>query len=400
MNTNRFDILNSADEQTIEALAQKTNLSKAQKDRIFSASMEKFKKAEASGEESFDKAYEPSQTADKKIKVRRYAPIISAAACLAVVIGATGIMLALRNKGTDTFDSSSVKTSSSLISADAADTVSSQAGRIIVNPAESSEEVSETESKPTESSEAEKKETQSMPEKPNEQVTVTDNTQTQDNTEQSSEEQHTEEQPSQEKQPDNTKPDNDHPTGVIEDDWLTNDYIASIIELKYALEEIQRITNQGISVDYSVYYDSNFEPIPDEEYPESGYVLVNDAQFNSISAIEEYRSYISSKMTGDTAKKYLSMLDDFTEHNGKLYYYSRGETGNYWQYDWSDRDNGDWEHKKDMKSVNFVKADKTSCTFEEPYTVLNGKTKCTATVSCVLENGIWKISTVKDEYVS
>ena len=47
MNTNRFDILNSADEQTIEALAQKTNLSKAQKDRIFSASMEKFKKAEA-----------------------------------------------------------------------------------------------------------------------------------------------------------------------------------------------------------------------------------------------------------------------------------------------------------------------------------------------------------------
>ena len=66
MNTNRFDILNSADEQTIEALAQKTNLSKAQKDRIFSAGMEKFKKAEASGEESFDKAYEPSQTADKK----------------------------------------------------------------------------------------------------------------------------------------------------------------------------------------------------------------------------------------------------------------------------------------------------------------------------------------------
>lgn len=100
MKTSQFDIFDSADDNALEAIEKRTKLSAGEKDRLFEASMEKLEKMKAAQSCDIETTPEKENLSQsgEKIRLRRYIPVISAAACLIAVIGISGMLISLNNR--------------------------------------------------------------------------------------------------------------------------------------------------------------------------------------------------------------------------------------------------------------------------------------------------------------
>lgn len=103
-----FKILENADRRTTEKLSNIPVLSKEEKERIFMNSQKKLKSmtSENQRENNVDKEVSDNFNTDsksyaKEIKLNRYKPVISAAACIIAVVGISGTLLFMHNKNTD-----------------------------------------------------------------------------------------------------------------------------------------------------------------------------------------------------------------------------------------------------------------------------------------------------------
>ena len=110
-----FKILENADRRTTEKLSNVPVLSKEEKERIYMKSLKKLNSMTAEKNDEYtenqrknnvDKEFSDNFNTDtkssaKEIKLNRYKPIISAAACIIAVVGISGTLLFMHNKNID-----------------------------------------------------------------------------------------------------------------------------------------------------------------------------------------------------------------------------------------------------------------------------------------------------------
>ena len=390
-----FDIFDNADEKTMEQLTKKTHIPKEKKEDMFAASMEKLRQMERAGTVDIAPQEPPVNAQYAGIKVRRFMPVVSAAACLIVVLGVSGVMLALKdNKTGERINSSDLVTSSfataeKITSEDDTSSETDQSpeaessrpdDKNKQSSADSEEKSPKTESK----AESSKPETEPQPEIITiyEDTTDNDTDDTQDNNEQQTEpENQTDENDNNNNETDDKKDTGEHRTGDLPDESVDK-IEAAAKSLREDLKYTEFISNGLLDTDYSVVYDENFEPVSAAS-ENARYIAVTDSRFSSTA---EIKAYLSSKLTGSALSSYSKLVDEFyRDHNGKLYTLFDHTTEAFYD-EWVD------------DGLSIYNMTETSFDFDAPFKARGGTLLGKAVVSATLEGGSWKISKVQDSF--
>ena len=390
-----FDIFDNADEKTMEQLAKKTHIPKEKKEDMFAASMEKLRQMERAGTVDIAPQAPPVNTHYAGIKVRRFMPVVSAAACLIVVLGVSGVMLALKdNKTSERINSSDLVTSSfataeKITSEDDTSSETDQSpeaessrpdDKNKQSSADSEEKSPKTESK----AESSKPDTEPQPEIITiyEDTTDNDTDDTQDNNEQQTEpENQTDKNDNNNNETDDKKDTGEHRTGDLPDEFVDK-IEAAAKSLREDLKYTEFISNGLLDTDYSVVYDENFEPVSAAS-ENARYIAVTDSRFSSTA---EIKAYLSSKLTGSALSSYSKLVDEFyRDHNGKLYTLFDHTTEAFYD-EWVD------------DGLSIYNMTETSFDFDAPFKARGGALLGKAVVSATLEGGSWKISKVQDSF--
>jgi hypothetical protein len=327
-----------------------------------------------------------SSSSGSNIRVRRYAPIISAAACFVAVIGISGAIIALRGpkkSNPDSHTSSAVSSSSAAPMAEESSN-SELIGEDSSDPesiAESREETQSTsDSKPSESESKKEADTSADDTQIITEITTDEEVDDEgENDDKKTEDSKTDDNKESDKKLDDNKQSDEHRTGDLPDEHIDEIEAASKVLLEN-LKSIDLITVSVIDTDTTVLYDEDFN---ETSYADVAYVRVTDSRFSSISDI---KAYIGANMTGDAQSYYNKCTDRvFKEHDGKLYLVV-DYTGESVYAD------------ADENSMTLSHITETSFTFEAPFSTRGGSLFGRISASCVLDNGTWKIDSVKAVY--
>ena len=390
-----FDIFDNADEKTMEQLAKKTHIPKEKKEDMFAASMEKLRQMEREGTVDIAPQDPPVNAQYAGIKVRRFMPVVSAAACLIVVLGVSGVMLALKdNKTSERINSSDLVTSSfataeKITSEDDTSSETDQGpeaessrpdDKNKQSSADSEEKSPKTESK----AESSKPDTEPQPKIITiyEDTTDNDTDDTQDNNEQPTEpEKQTDKNDNNNNETDDKKDTGEHRTGDLPDGFVDK-IEAAAKSLREDLRNTEFISKGLLDADYSVVYDENFEPVS-AAAENARYIAVTDSRFSSTA---EIKAYLSSKLTGSALSSYSKLVDEFyRDHNGRLYTLFDHTIEAFYD-EWVD------------DGLSIYNMTETSFDFDAPFKARGGALLGKAVVSATLEGGSWKISKVQDSF--
>ncbi len=390
-----FDIFDNADEKTMEQLAKKTHIPKEKKEDMFAASMEKLRQMERAGTVDIAPQEPPVNAQYAGIKVRRFMPVVSAAACLIVALGVSGVMLALKdNKTSERINSSDLVTSSfttaeKITSEDDTSSETDQSpeaessrpdDKNKQSSADSEEKSPKTESK----AESSKPDTEPQPKiiTNYEDTADNDTDDTQDNNEQQTEpENQTDENDNNNNETDDKKDTDEHRTGDLPDESVDK-IEAAAKSLREDLRYTEFISKGLLDTDNSVVYDENFEPVS-AAAENARYIAVTDSRFSSTA---EIKAYLSSKLTGSALSSYSKLVDEFyRDHNGKLYTLFDHTTEVFYA-EWVD------------DGLSIYNMTETSFDFDAPFKARGGALLGKAVVSATLEGGSWKISKVQDSF--
>ena len=307
-----FKILENADRRTTEKLSNVPVLSKEEKERIYMKSLKKLNSMTAEKNDEYtenqrknnvDKEFSDNFNTDtkssaKEIKLNRYKPIISAAACIIAVVGISGTLLFMHNKNIDKnmMDSS---TSDSFVSEAAADSSVSEISKDSENT--DSEIEAQTTSVSDNESSVEVSEHIEIPDSESPVVT------------------------------NKTEPDESVADSKSDDNSGSQSKNSEYLDISNNLiKDLNTLYFMGIGGGVS--YDLSHEPyyvydphIPFGEEGEVRYDYVSDENYRSTEDIRNFiNNTVTEKYTGDSAHTWVNSILDpacpmFVDYNGSLY---------------------------------------------------------------------------------